>query len=293
MGPEDMAKKSVSGTFRPLFVHFLAHLQHAKRFYAVLATFPDVDNENCMAKIRWLAINAENMGVIFLGRWMISTSGANRAAPLSWNTVSLAIQRLTRPKGMPIPVAGANVVLPETQPCCKSGKISSKLQRNLQNFFDQTGQVFLPEFNNEHVLKEHPYLEICKTFTRNTVENVYRRILKDEGKLYQSWLTRAMIYPLVMSCALIRFCESAEPHLSSLCPNGRYAIHDKGRLDWNSMSFLALDLAPEGLDPSKLSPSALEKHWKTRVSQTQRTADAVFQKNNWEVLRSKSMILQL
>ncbi|KAF4633754.1 hypothetical protein G7Y89_g4348 [Cudoniella acicularis] len=89
IGPEDTAKKSVSGTFKQLFVHFLAHLQHAKRFYAVLATFPDVDNENCMAKIRWVAINAENMGVIFLGSLDDKYKRGEQGSAASWNTVFL------------------------------------------------------------------------------------------------------------------------------------------------------------------------------------------------------------
>jgi hypothetical protein len=279
-----------AGSSKPLFVHVIASLMNAERFYLEIASFPYVDDALLLRKTKRLVLNAENMGIIYLGclNLLKNPKVTRTKEGAKYRKISLAIAAIVRPKNMPASsFKGANIVLPDTQgtniATTNPGKIY-ELRQRLEGYYQETRLPYLPNLDLPQLTEQLS----LPSLQWPTIKRTYATILKENGQAYQTSLTRAMAYRLVVLCAVIKYSESTDPPLSTLSSNGRYTRPDSWRLDWQQVLHLALELVPDWLDRSYFTKDTCRSIW-NRISRTDGLWSAVtslvFEKRNWEILR--------
>lgn len=296
MGREQLLEEIARGSSGPLFVHTVASLRNAERFYLAIASFPVVNDTRLLKKTKRLVLNAEDMGIIYLKCLNSNQAQRNTRTTRGFkiNRQSLSIAVLARPKNMPnSPFRGANIVLPETQDADVAGTNVGQireLRQLLEEYYEETKQPYLPDLNG---LQLREQLSLAALPLR-TIQHVYATIVRENGQVYQTYDTRAMAYSLVVLYAVIKYCESRDPPLSIMSANGRYTRPDTWRLDWQQIVHLALELAPDGLEKSSFSKEMCWTIWsKTGSDGYEISSHAVFEQRNWDVLRGMCKIHQL
>ena len=279
-----------AGSSKPLFVQVMASLMNAERFYLEIASFPAVDDALLLRKTKRLVLNAENMGIIYLNclNLMKNPKITRTKKGAKYRKLSLAIAAVVRPKNMPVsPFKGANIVLPDSQnttiATTNPGKIY-ELRQRLEEYYRETRLPYLPHLDLPQLTEQLS----LPSLQWSTIKHTYAAILKENGQVYQTTLTRAMAYRLVVLCAVIKYCESANPALSTLSSNGRYTRPDPWRLDWQQILHVALELVPDWLERSYFTKETCRGIWNRITSKhglSNTVTSLVFEKRNWEILR--------
>ena len=286
LGNEGVLDLIASGSSQVLFAHVIASLKDAERFYLPITSFPVVEDAVLQRKAKRLALNAEDMGVIYLDCLSVNQNRLNtktRRGALS-NMRSLSIAAVARPKNMPqSPFRGLNIVLPESQPLnVGSTSISEnlELQKRLEAYYRKTKRPYLPTLDLSQLREQ---LSLPSVGLKTVVAS-YRTILAENGKSYQSSSTRIMGFKIVVFCAVIKYCESTNPPLVTLA-NGRYTAPDPRRLDWQQILHISLELVPEWVDESYFSKETCRLIWSYTGKESEGISHLVFEQRNWDVLR--------
>ena len=235
-----------------LFVHFMASAKNTQRFYLDIASFPWVDDPRLLVKTKCLVLNMESMGIIYLDCLRSKKVALTPKRKATIQDGSLAIAKLVRPKDMPASAfKSANIVLPDTQSSRAGSEIIkefSLIWQRLEDYYKRTRLPYLP--NLEFSRLKDQLLLPSDSPGLPTLQRTYRRILEEDDLLYQNLRSRELGYRLAVLCAVIKFCESMDPPLSTLSENDKYTRPSPWRLDWQHIRYLALDLAPESMDSS-------------------------------------------
>ena len=230
------------------------------------------------------------MGIIYLDclNLMKNPKITRTKEGAKYRKLSLAIAAVARPKNMPVsPFKGANIVLPETQSTrivsTNPGKIY-ELRQRLEEYYRETRLPYLPHLDLPQLTEQLS----LPSLQWSTIKNTYAAILKENGQVSQTTLSRAMSYRLVVLCAVIKYCESTDPPLSTLSSNGRYTRPDPWRLDWQQILHLALEIVPDRLERSYFTKETCRGIWNGNTQNNgrwDRVTSLIFKKSNWETLR--------